>query len=248
MASKIVAIFLRGTRGVGQDIFEEKGRDIYDLLWYMNKKIIPDLNYLKAKKVEEAKDVRTLFDKLTIRMSKVSEVNLKQDLLPLFINQTYIENWLMNWRGTYFRLLDKYAIRIVTKLREIMVEKNIRNGTYLIGFFYDTEDGYGVVVRYALSEYWLVFREGDLPTPVNENILKLVSNVTKDRFSEKLKRYVSLFYEKTEKYFSKIKKTALGDSIDTKLIRMTADKLNQKEQIVLNKSALLSCELDDLLK
>jgi len=40
----------------------------------------------------------------------------------------------------------------------------------------------------------------------------------------------------------------LGDAIITKVIRMTADNLNQKEQIVLNKSALLSCELDDLLK
>ncbi len=40
----------------------------------------------------------------------------------------------------------------------------------------------------------------------------------------------------------------LGDAITTKVIRMTADNLNRKEQIVLNKSALLSCELDDLLK
>jgi hypothetical protein len=40
----------------------------------------------------------------------------------------------------------------------------------------------------------------------------------------------------------------IGEIINTKLIRMTADNLNQKEQIVLNKSALISCELDDLLK
>jgi len=29
---------------------------------------------------------------------------------------------------------------------------------------------------------------------------------------------------------------------------MTADNLNRNEQILLNKAALLSCELDDLLK
>ena len=40
----------------------------------------------------------------------------------------------------------------------------------------------------------------------------------------------------------------MGRSIDTKLIRMTANRLNQKEQILLNKSALLSCKLEDLLK
>ena len=50
------------------------------------------------------------------------------------------------------------------------------------------------------------------------------------------------------KYLIKTKRIMLGRSIDTKLIRMTADHLNQKEQIVLNKWALLSCELEDLLK
>ena len=47
---------------MGKAVYEEKGRDIYDLLWYMDKKVIPDLDYLKEKKkdVEEAKDLRTL--------------------------------------------------------------------------------------------------------------------------------------------------------------------------------------------
>ena len=46
----------------------------------------------------------------------------------------------------------------------------------------------------------------------------------------------------------KLEFEADSDAIITKVIRMTADNLNQKEQIVLNKSTLLSCELDDLLK
>src|SRR3989344_7056801 len=79
MASKIAAIFLRGTRGVGEATYEEKGRDIYDLLWYMSKKIVPDLDYLKAKNVAEAKDYRTLFTKLAVKMNNVSDENLKND-------------------------------------------------------------------------------------------------------------------------------------------------------------------------
>ncbi len=39
----------------------------------------------------------------------------------------------------------------------------------------------------------------------------------------------------------------VGDRIVTKIIRMSAGNFNPNEQIVLNKSALLSCELDDLL-
>ena len=65
---------------------------------------------------------------------------------------------------------------------------------------------------------------------------------------EKLKQYAALFYKKTENYVKKTNRILLGRSRDTKLIRMTADHLNRKEQIILNKSALLSCELEDLLK
>jgi len=82
MASKIAAIFLRGTRGVGKAIYEEKGRDIYDLLWYMSKKVVPNLDYLAAKGIN-VKDQRALFDKLTLQINKVSDTNLKQDLTPL---------------------------------------------------------------------------------------------------------------------------------------------------------------------
>src|SRR3989339_188606 len=127
MASKIAAIFLRGTRGVGKAIYEEKGRDIYDLIWYMGKKIVPDLDYLKAKKVD-VKDLRALFDKLTLQMNKVNNINLKQDLTPLFMDHTYIVNWLKNWRESYLRLLDEYKIRTVKELeRPVTIHQNFHS-------------------------------------------------------------------------------------------------------------------------
>ena len=100
MASKIAAIFLRNSRKIDKSIYEEKGRDIYDLLWYMSKKVVPDLDYLVAKGID-IKDMRMLFDKLTFRMNRVNDFNLKQDLTPLFMDQIYIENWLKNWRESY---------------------------------------------------------------------------------------------------------------------------------------------------
>src|SRR3989344_5998224 len=104
MASKIAAIFQRGSRGVGNVRYNEKGRDIYDLLWYMNKKIAPDFNYLKAKNVVEAKDIGTLFENLKLKMDMVSDENLKQDLFPLFVNHTFIEHWLPNCRESFVAL------------------------------------------------------------------------------------------------------------------------------------------------
>ena len=64
MASKLAAIFLREERGIGRNIYDYKGRDIYDLLWYMKDKITPDFDYLNAKLKERGKtvpDIKTLF-------------------------------------------------------------------------------------------------------------------------------------------------------------------------------------------
>ena len=254
MASKVAAIFLRGTRGVGKAFYEEKGRDVYDLIWYMNNKIVPDLDYLIAKNVKEAKDLRTLFDKLTIKMNAVSDANLKQDLLPLFVNRTYIENWLANWRESYLRLFDAYKICTVTTLENVRAHQHFDTDNFSFTFTYNTEEeGKACRIRYAISGYWIEFREGNLTIEIDKNIDNIIK-ITRDGVSsqslpeDKLKQYTTLFYQKTENYLKKTKRVMLGRTIDTKIIRMTADHLNQKEQIILNKSALLSCELEDLLK
>lgn len=253
MASKIAAILLRGQRGgLGGVMYEEKGRDIYDLLWYMTKKAIPDLDYLVAKNVD-IKDLRVLFNKLTLQMNKVNDKNLKQDLSPLFTNQTFIENWLKNWRTTYLRLFEEYDIRTVTVIKEINIYKESSTDTFSFTYWYETNSGTLWDVTYSISDYWLNFQEGYLPITIEEKIKNIVAfNIkglgSKPELQDKLLRYATLFYQKTESYLKKMNHTVFGDAINTKVVRMTADNLNQKEQIVLNKSTLLSCELDDLLK
>lgn len=253
MASKTAAIFLRGQRKVGKAIYEEKGRDIYDLLWYMKKKVIPDLDYLKAKDVKEANDLRTLFDKLTIKMNDVSDENLQKDLSPLFEDQTYIENWLKNWRESYLRLLEEYKIHTVTTLEEVSVHQDFSTDVFSFVYWYNTEEGKPVKIVYKISDYWIDFKEGELLLDVSKeikNLFEFNSNRITSRppLQNKLMQYAELFYQKTEGYLKKTNRIMLGDTITTKLVRMTADNLNQKEQILLNKSTLLRCELDDLLK
>lgn len=248
MASKIAAIFLRGTRGVSKAVYEEKGRDIYDLLWYMDKKVVPDFDYLIAKGID-VKDPRALFDKLTLQMNKVNNTNLKQDLMPLFVNQTYIENWLKNWRESYLRLLDDYKIRTVTALRKIIINEDSRTDNFSFTYLYDTDTVEEVIVRitYIVVYEWIAAQKV-LGIEINEDAVKLAKLESRKELSDQLKQFITLFYQKTEAYFKKTNRIMLGDKIATKVIRMTADNLNQQEQIVLNKSALLSCELDDLLR
>lgn len=253
MASKIAAIFLRGSRGAGEAIYEEKGRDIYDLLWYMGKRIVPDIDYLFAKGVA-LKDPMALFDKLTLRMNTVSDENLKQDLKPLFVNQTYIENWLTNWRESYLHLFSEYKIHKVMKLESVRVLQDFAADNFSFVYWYKSEGEKSIRVSYVVSNYWIVDAgEGDISTEIDKNVITLIDEEAinfrlTEKIRERIERYVTLFSKKTEKYFRKTNGTMIGDSITTKVIRMTADNLNQKEQILLNKSALLSCELDDLLK
>lgn len=252
MASKLAAIFKRGARGVGETIYEEKGRDIYDLLWYMGKKVVPDFDYLIAKGVE-VKDPRALFDRLTLQMNKVNNTNLKQDLMPLFMDQAYIVNWLKNWRESYLRLLDEYKIHTVKALERITTHQDFHSDNFSFIYWYKTEEGGSIRIIYPISDYWIEFQDIDLPINIDNKIsdtVELADNLSRmaPATQKKLKRYATLFYQKTENYLKKTNHIMLGDSLVTKVIRLTADNLNQKEQIVLNKSALLSCELDDLLK
>lgn len=256
MASKIAAIFLRGTRGVGEVVYEEKGRDIYDLLWYMSKKIVPDFDYLNAKIRENRKEIpnaRALFDELTFQMNRVSNENLKQDLVPLFTDRRYIENWLESWLQNYFHLLETYKIRTITNLEHVRILEDLMPDNFYFFYYYNTEDGKQIIIRYALSGYWIDFAEGNLNTKIPKEFEEKIE-FTRNGYSSaepqmnKINQYAFLFKEKNDRYFKKANNVILGDGIATKMIRMTADNLNQKEQIVLNKSALLFCELDDLIK
>lgn len=254
MASKVAAIFLRGTRGVGKAFYKEKGRDIYDLLWYMNNKIAPDLDYLAAKNVKEAQNLRTLFDKLTIKMNDVSNANLKQDLLPLFVNRTYIENWLQNWRESYLQLVDAYKIRTVTELKSVHVHHHFDTDNFSFTYTYKTEEEKTYWIGYDIVEYWVEdCKRGFPPTEINKHISRIIRFTSdggniRSSYQERLKQYATLFYQKNENYLNKADRIMLGSRITTKLIRSTAGHLNRNEQILLNKLALLSCELEDLLK
>ena len=242
MASKIAAIFLRGTRKVGDVAYEEKGRDIYDLLWYMGKRVIPDLDYLKAKGVDVS-DMRTLFDKLTLQMNKVSDENLKNDLVPLFINRSQIEDWLKNWRESYTSYLENYKIRTIKKLERVVVNNDILTDVFHFDYWFKTTDEKSVRFIFSISYKWIDDREGILTIPIDNDIRQLAefisSGVKRNEASkERQLQYATMFRNTIDNYLKKTKGVILGDTIATKFIEMSA----------LNKLLLLSGELDDLLK
>ena len=219
----------------------------------MNKKIVPDLDYLVAKGID-VNDPRMIFEKLTLQMNKVSDDNLKQDLSPLFVNRGFIESWLKNWRESYLRLLNDYKIRTIVELDHVTINKDYPTDIFSFTYRYKTADEKSIDVKYVASDDSVDFDDDNLVVGVDEKLISKIyfySNEAKgvsSTIKAKLNQYATLFYQKTEKYFKKTNKIVLGDNLVTKVIRMTADNLDPNEQILLNKSTLLSCELDDLLK
>ena len=246
MASKIVAILLRGDRGVGYNVYKEKGRDIYDLLWYMDKKIIPDLDYLAAKNID-TENIKTLFHKLTLKMNEVSDENLKNDLTPLFIDTSFINNWLNNWREAYLKLLDNYKIRSIKELKSINLLQDFSTDNYSLIFLFESEDKFIFKVTYNICEEFVDYFEPKVNISVKDK-KRIDLMLDKIDISEKINNFFYLFYQKTKNYFDKNNNVVLGDSINTKLIRSTAVNFNFEEQVLLNTDSLLFCELDDLLK
>ena len=104
----------------------------------------------------------------------------------------------------------------------------------------------------TISDYWIEFQEGDLPIDINKDLNDKIqlSNrwASKTTVPDKLQKYATLFSQKIDEYIKKTNGVIIGDQIWTKVIRMSAENFNPREQIILNPSALLSCELEDLLK
>ena len=151
------------------------------------------------------------------------------------------------------RLLEGYKIRTITTIENINVYSNFSSGNYSFEYWYNTENEESVGIIYAISDYWTKFKDGDIPIIIDkkiDEIIKINDNKinSKPALQNKLMQYATLFNQKNENYLKKTNRIMLGDTISTKLIVMAPDNLNPKEQILLNKSALISCELDDLLK
>ncbi|HNR02621.1 MAG TPA: nucleotidyl transferase AbiEii/AbiGii toxin family protein [Anaerolineaceae bacterium] len=100
MAGKMIAClersFQKGSTGIGI-----KGRDYYDLLWFMQQKVKP----LEEKLANDGKIPYTVQSAMLLLKEKVESIrmgDLAADLLPLFEQRAFIEAWLEGFKE-YFR-------------------------------------------------------------------------------------------------------------------------------------------------
>jgi len=107
MAGKILACLERNfQKGAGSLI---KGRDFYDLLWFMQQKIRP-LEEKLARDGRQPYTVQSALQLLSVKVANIKRSDLAEDLLPLFEQRSFIEAWLDGFQENY-REFSSYLAR-----------------------------------------------------------------------------------------------------------------------------------------
>lgn len=106
MAGKMIACLERNFQRGREGAFI-KGRDFYDLLWFMQKKVQP----LAEKLAHDAKMPYTVPSAMAALKKKIASIrvdDLAVDLLPMFESRAYITAWLEHFHTNFERYAKDY--------------------------------------------------------------------------------------------------------------------------------------------
>ncbi len=106
MAGKILACLERSFQ-VGTTAIAIKGRDFYDLLWFMQQRIQPLDQKLKSDGTVSY-SVQSAMFALQEKVGKIRPRDLEIDLLPLFEQRTYIDAWISSFHANFQEFLQYY--------------------------------------------------------------------------------------------------------------------------------------------
>lgn len=252
MASKVLAVLRRTTRGMGDATAACKPRDIFDLLWYMEKKVIPDMQYIQAK----GESYETLYDLfygngslkgLKFRVMNLQDNLFARDLAQFFFDTTDLDSWLSNWRKKFEYVITTYKIVKITELDAIRFGIDFSTDNRIIRYRFKTDE-HTVYVEFAiqLSEYW--FEDSDIQIGTGHRKIEIESTIESVQpLTELDYEYVGLFYKKIKEFRVRNKQVLLNDHFTTKLIRATADKLKPAEQVYMDRKILERIKFEDLL-
>lgn len=242
MASKAIAFFKRDTRGIGKIITNIKPRDVYDMMWYMEQRIIPDLEYLE-KWDFEFKNFLDFRDKVKLRLENIQEKAFKDDLAQFFLDEINFENWLQNWKIKFLHLLNLYEIFEIEKLHSIYFRENFDTGIKKIVFKYYTSSKSSSIVKFEvkISELWLDFKG----VGINRKLSSLINSSHKTLTSSDYE-CIFFFYKKVQNYIKRNKGVVYQNTFVTKTICTASEKLNPREEICLNKNLLKKIDFEEL--
>jgi len=106
MAGKMLACLERSFKS-GRSGAQIKGRDFYDLLWFMQQRVQP-LEEKLARDGQEPYTIESAMLALQEKVARIKARDLAIDLLPMFESRQYIEAWLEAFHENFHRLVIGY--------------------------------------------------------------------------------------------------------------------------------------------
>jgi len=109
MATKLRAIFFRKWEKKtkrGKILAKVKGRDYFDLMWYLKKGVKPNLNCLGDLEIKNLDDLKI---KLLEILDKVDPKSIRFDLEPLIADSNFVKNLSKNIKEILKREIEKLS-------------------------------------------------------------------------------------------------------------------------------------------
>lgn len=103
-SSKICAILKRTFKKGKGDLITFKGRDYFDLIWFLEKKVTP--NYQRLESLL-GKNKKNIFKDLDAKVALIKSEYLKEDLNPLFTDNNFVADFCQNYQQIYQNLKQK---------------------------------------------------------------------------------------------------------------------------------------------
>lgn len=153
-----------------------------------------------------------------------------------------------NWSERILRLVNNYNVYEVGNLIDVAISQDFSTMNWYFHFVYtDKAQKTRIIFTFGLSDYWIAFNDLGIGTGHrNKEVEKLLSD-EKTPSSDLHREYLGLFYNKVESYLKEYHREVYHKQFKTKLIRATADHLNRKTQLYLNKRLLENIKFEELL-
>jgi len=98
-ASKIAAIIQRSFKKGKGNLITFKGRDYFDLIWFLEKRVVP--NWERLKEITGLTTKEKIVRALEEKVASIKTEYLQEDLLPLFKESSFVNNFTKNFSSLY---------------------------------------------------------------------------------------------------------------------------------------------------
>lgn len=129
-ATKICAVIQRSFQK-GDGAINIKGRDYYDLLWFLEKNITP--NFARIGDILKIYSKEEIIKLLNEKVEHVNETYIKEDLAPFLKDQSFVSNYVKRYKELYKVLFEArvdYSIAVRLANTPLYIKLNALRNKY----------------------------------------------------------------------------------------------------------------------